>query len=356
MMQRKPFSALSRGRRLTASVVRSAPASAALLGAVVSFASAAPAMSRTTPSTKNTPAATSNASALAGVRLYVDPHSNAVAQARKWQNSKPREAELMRRIADQPMANWFADWSGDVRGAVNSVVSAAAASGTVPALVAYNIPKRDCGSYSAGGAKNASAYKSWIRSFADGIGRRRAIVILEPDALAGMSCLSASDRATRVDLLSDAVNVLKTTTGATVYLDAGHSNWVGASDIAQRLQQAGIGQADGFSLNVSNFQTTTSNVSYGRKVSALVGGKHFVIDTSRNGNGGSNEWCNPSGVALGEAPTTSTGQALVDAFLWVKRPGESDGTCNGGPHAGQWWPEYVLGMAQRSPVQLFAMN
>ena len=34
---------------------------------------------------------------------------------------------------------------------------------------------------------------------------------------------------------------------------------------------------------------------------------------------------------------------LVDAFLWIKTPGESDGTCSGGPAAGKWWGEYALG-------------
>lgn len=295
-------------------------------------------------------------SPVAGARLYVDPASNALLQARQWQSSRPREAEVMRRIGNQPVAHWFGEWSGDVRGAVNRLVSSAAASGSVPVLVAYNIPQRDCGSYSAGGAHSADGYRSWIRSFANGIGRRSAIVILEPDAVASAECLSSADRARRFELLSAAVNVLKSTTGATVYVDGGHSRWLSVAEAARRLQQAGIGQADGFSLNVSNFQTTESNLAYGQKVSALVGGKHFVIDTSRNGAGATGEWCNPAGRALGYAPTTNTGNALADAYLWIKRPGESDGTCNGGPRAGQWWPDYALRLAQRSPVSLFASN
>ena len=42
-------------------------------------------------------------------------------------------------------------------------------------------------------------------------------------------------------------------------------------------------------------------------------------------------------------PTAQTGDPLVDALLWIKRPGESDGACNGGPPAGTWWPEDALG-------------
>jgi endoglucanase len=106
---------------------------------------------------------------------------------------------------------------------------------------------------------------------------------------------------------------------------------------------------------VSNYRTTRELLAYGEAVSQLVGGRHFVIDTSRNGRGPLPErlqrkpedsWCNPPGRGLGRAPTARTGHALADAFLWIKRPGESDGTCNGGPVAGQWWPERALELAR----------
>ena len=68
----------------------------------------------------------------------------------------------------------------------------------------------------------------------------------------------------------------------------------------------------------------------------------------RNGAGPApgDDWCNPSGRALGDRPTAATGDRLVDALLWVKRPGESDGACNGGPPAGEWWADYALGLAR----------
>jgi endoglucanase len=72
------------------------------------------------------------------------------------------------------------------------------------------------------------------------------------------------------------------------------------------------------------------------------------VDTGRNGLGPHGEWCNPPGRALGERPTTATGHALADAFLWVKSPGESDGPCNGSARSGEWMPEYALGLAQRA--------
>lgn len=78
-----------------------------------------------------------------------------------------------------------------------------------------------------------------------------------------------------------------------------------------------------------------------------------MVDTSRNGNGplgaaGQDAWCNPPGRALGTPPTTRTGDPLLDAYLWIKRPGESDGSCRGGPSAGTWWPEYALGLARNT--------
>ncbi|HMC54842.1 MAG TPA: glycoside hydrolase family 6 protein [Gemmatimonadaceae bacterium] len=292
---------------------------------------------------------------LAGMRLFVSGDSPAKRQADTWRRSRPADAELMDRIAKQPMAKWFGGWSGDIRRAVAGAMDQAAHQGSTPVLVAYNIPNRDCGSYSAGGSSNGNAYREWIRGFAAGLSGRRAIVVLEPDAIPGAACLPAAGQQERYSLLADAVRTLKSA-GAVVYLDAGNSKWLAPSAVAQRLQSAGIEQADGFSLNVSNYQTTSSNVTYGNSLSKLVGGKHYVIDTSRNGVGGSgSQWCNVSGQSLGAAPTTKTGYALVDAFLWIKTPGESDGTCNGGPKAGQWWPEYALGLAKNA-VQVASAN
>jgi len=75
-----------------------------------------------------------------------------------------------------------------------------------------------------------------------------------------------------------------------------------------------------------------------------------VIDTSRNGRGptADNQWCNPPGRGLGKKPTTSTGVTNVDAYLWIKRAGESDGNCNGGPAAGQWFESYAQMLIQNA--------
>ena len=60
-----------------------------------------------------------------------------------------------------------------------------------------------------------------------------------------------------------AVEKLTSLPGAAVYIDAGHSAWVPAADMAPRLKAAGIDLADGFALNVSNYQATPDLLKYG---------------------------------------------------------------------------------------------
>ena len=162
-----------------------------------------------------------------------------------------------------------------------------------------------------------------------------------------MDCLSAAGQKDRLALLADAVQVLKAQRAA-VYIDAGHAKWRSPDVMATRLRAANIATADGFSLNVSNYINNPENIAFGEKLSRLVGGKHYIIDTSRNGRGTTSQWCNPRGQALGVVPTTNTGHPLVDAYLWIKHPGESDGDCNGGPSAGTWWTSYAVTLAKNT--------
>lgn len=269
------------------------------------------------------------ASALAGKSFYVDPNSTS--------------AEYFQ----QPTATWFSDANADIKSAVSDVVDSAQAANQVPVLVLYTIPQRDCGSYSSGGAASDDAYKTFVQQFAKGIGSAETVVILEPDSLGVLDCLDRDGKLARYALLKYAVERLKQKPNTHVYIDAGHPDWVDANTMVKRLKKSGLGEADGFALNVSNFYSNKSNLIYGKAISALTHHSHFVIDTSRNGNGISDpyEWCNPPGMALGTSPTPITHHKLLDAFLWIKPPGESDGTCNGGPSAGTWWQDYATGLA-----------
>ncbi|MFV2088232.1 glycoside hydrolase family 6 protein [Micromonospora sp. LOL_021] len=292
---------------------------------------------------------------LAGAELFVDPTGAAADQVTAWVAAgRTGDADRLRRISEQPTAVWVTSSTTAVRAGVDTVLTRADAAGGMPVLVAYHIPDRDCGSFSGGGAVDGDDYRAWVREFAAGIAGRPVTVIVEPDAVAHSldSCGSGSADE-RFALLADAVAVLKQTGSAQVYLDAGHPRWVAdLPRLADALRRAGIGQADGFALNVSNFIGTQENVDYGRRLSDELDGRtRFVVDTSRNGAGpvdgatvdGGPSWCNPPGRSLGESPTTTTGLDRVDALLWIKRPGESDGDCRPGePPAGGWWPEYAL--------------
>ncbi|GLP71981.1 glucanase [Streptomyces sp. TUS-ST3] len=284
--------------------------------------------------------------------FWVDPASSAAQQIELWRRQgRTEDAALLRRIADEPAALWPA---GEIDPApmIKAATASASQEGRTALFVAYDIPHRDCGQHSAGGAADADAYRAWIGKFAEALGGAKALVVLEPDAVAHLvdGCTPAEYAPERERLLSEAVTRLKQQPRTKVYLDAGNPAWIREPDrLVGPLTRAGVAHADGFSLNVSNFQTDEVTRKYGLRLSAGLGGKHFVVDSSRNGNGPlPGAWCNPPGRALGTRPTTDTGEPSLDAYLWIKRPGESDGTCEGGPDAGRWWPEYALGLAANS--------
>ena len=352
------------------------------------------------------------------------------------------DADLIRTMIAIPQAVWITGGAPQkTQQEVKNTVQRAAGKGTVPVLVAYNIPFRDCAQYSAGGATSLAEYEAWIDAFAAGIGSNPAIVILEPDGLGiipyydpfgsadGSNKLEwcqppEADPATaaedRFALMNYAVDALKTQPNTRVYLDGTHSGWLGAGDAAQRLVLAGVERADGFFLNVSNYQLNERLEKYGAWISGCIafatdpeeGGwrlghyewcasqyypaspddfstwhltdewyagslgtavptTHFVIDTSRNGVGpwqppagaypDPQDWCNPPGRGLGIPTTADTGVDLLDAYLWVKIPGESDGQCTRGtggpldpargvedPPAGQWFPDMALELVQNA--------
>jgi endoglucanase len=399
-------------------------------------------------------------------RFYVPkPNHGAIEQIADLTSSgNKHDARLIRTMIETPQAIWFTQGTPkSVQQDVKNTIKRAAGKKTVPILVAYNIPFRDCAQFSAGGATSVAEYKAWIDGFAAGIGKEKAIVILEPDGLgiipwykpfrgtssqagdyewcrpAEANEATAADQ--RFEMLNYAVDALKAKPNVKVYLDGTHSAWLNVSDAAHRLIQAGVADADGFFLNVSNYQFTSNSVQYGTWISSCIalwpdastyvdcpnqywnGGPlpakiaellgewtgvalspygewsddtdteflntsginlryanmlgatqpttHFVIDTSRNGVGpwqapdypDKQDWCNPPDRGLGLRPTANTGNSLLDAYLWVKIPGESDGECTRGlgptgtvdpewgivdPGAGQWFPEMALQLAQNA--------
>ncbi len=343
-----------------------------------------------------------------------------------------------------PQAVWLTSGTPAAVGAqVQTILQGAAGQQTVPVMVLYNIPGRDCGSYSAGGAENTAAYEAWIDAIAQQLGTSKAIFIVEPDAIANLpsdcgypatvdSTELTTERYTQINyavqtIEADAPNAL-------VYLDGGNSNWQAVPVIASRLMTAGLAKAQGFFTNVSNFRESNYEAKFDTWVSECVafannpadGGwrlgnysycasqyyspegpvnpndistwgytdqwyaanlgtavptTHFVVDTSRNGQGPLNTavyasapynqpasvvttltggtWCNPPGAGLGYRPTANTGYPLLDAVLWIKTPGQSDGTCDAQGGARAWnfsayahpnWPSDAAAQAIFDPL------
>lgn len=281
--------------------------------------------------------------------FYVDPDSS----PKRWVAANPadgRAAAINASIANTPMARWFGSWSGSVGAATGAYVGAADYRDKLPVLVAYNIYNRDsCGGHSSGGASSPSAYATWIAQFAGGIANRPAVVVLEPDSIADYGCLTQAQVDERESMITGALAEFQRQAPNTwVYLDAGNARWIDAATMARRLHEAGLRQAHGFSLNVSNYFTTAENTAYGNAVNGELSArfgytKPFVVDTSRNGNGSNGQWCNPSGRRIG-TPTRTGGGA--EMLLWIKTPGESDGNCGAGAGstAGQYLPEVAYKM------------
>jgi len=280
--------------------------------------------------------------------FYVDPGTNAA----QWVAANPGDSRtpmIRDRIAATPQGRWFTTTNTSaVRAEVDSYVGAAAAAGKVPIMVVYDIPNRDCGGASGGGAPSHDAYRAWIDQVAAGIAGRPAAIVLEPDVLALMTnCQSADQQNQTKASIAYAGKKLKSGSSQTkVYFDIGHSAWLAPSEAASRLRAADISNSgDGISTNVSNYRSTGDEAGFAKSVLNAVGDSRLraVIDTSRNGNGPlGSEWCDPAGRAIGTPSTDATGDAQIAAYLWVKPPGEADGCI---ASAGQFVPQRAYDLA-----------
>ncbi|GAA4183065.1 hypothetical protein GCM10022288_01930 [Gryllotalpicola kribbensis] len=420
-------------------------AAVAAAALAVAGVAAAPAVA----ATPHGPAAPQKSShALGQPRLYVkSPSADGVKQALQLaKNHDTKDAVALAKLLATPQAVWLTSGTpAEVRKTVQQNVAAATVEKAVPVFVVYNIPGRDCGSYSAGGAQTTADYEAWIDGVAAGIGNAKAAVLVEPDGLGllpntncGVTTPGADDA--RYTQLGYAVDALEAKPNTSVYLDGTNAAWLTPGDLAPRLIKAGVNRAQGFFTNVSNYQWTANSAEIGTWISdciALVNAgdadpgadcpnqywngtgaldtnkqwsqtaadpaantawidqqyaaklaaagatptAHVVIDTSRNGAGPNDmsryaaapynqsaatiatlrasNWCNPPGAGLGLTPTTKTGRPLVDAYLWVKTPGESDGQCDAAGGARAWdysvysqpgWPTDAASQALFDPL------
>lgn len=303
------------------------------------------------------------ANPIAGARFFVDRRwSLAARQERAWRRRHPRWAALMGRISQHPEVKRFGSFDRNIRRTVKEYLERAwrDGGGSVPAISTYRFLHRRCGHYDGGGAADARRYRRWIDGFAAGIGNHRVVLFHEIDATVTARCLSGPALGRRAALMRYAVKKFSSLPHAVVYIDAGAADGpFTAGGVAHLLRRFGIRWAQGFFLNATHYDWTSSEVRFGRRVSGLVGGKHFVVNTAANGQGplrphsrvryGNTLRCNPPGRGLGTPPTTSTGQPLVDAYLWIGNPGRSTGHCGrGDPATGVWFPHYALMLARHA--------
>ena len=155
------------------------------------------------------------ANPLKGAKLFVDPEANVVLKARHLRKTDPEKAALLDKIAKQPQALWMGEWNSNIYRAVDHFVNRAMADGSVAVIIAYNIPHRDAAAAaegvgaSAGGLASKEKYQRWIRDINAGVRNRPVAIILEPDALPGVTSLSPALQEERYFLFNDAVKVLR---------------------------------------------------------------------------------------------------------------------------------------------------
>jgi endoglucanase len=278
---------------------------------------------------------------------------------------------LLEKIASEPEPNRFSSFSG----------------GGSPAAIASQVAKIFChnltadpntipiiGTYflhaSLGGCPTTSQIDAYeplfqqrIDAMVNAVGNRPAVWLLEIDGVGLSGCvakhgaLRAWEAALRYEV--DKVGSLP---HAVAYVEGGYSDLHSAAYIARVLRAVDVGRIQGFWTNDTHLNWTIDEITRDQQISKLTGGAHFVINTSDNGNGpkrnphpstqGTEDECNPPGRALGPQPTTDTGIAGADAFLWSHVPGISSGTCRGGPPGGTFWPAKALGLAARANARL----
>nr|3RPT_A Chain A, Endoglucanase E-2 [Thermobifida fusca]3RPT_X Chain X, Endoglucanase E-2 [Thermobifida fusca] len=268
--------------------------------------------------------------------FYVNPNMSSAEWVRNNPND-PRTPVIRDRIASVPQGTWHNQHNpGQITGQVDALMSAAQAAGKIPILVVNPDPGGDMDNGFEEG-------KQWIDEFAAGLKNRPAYIIVDPGGSGGDP--EIAEAAWR--FAAYAGKALKAgSSQARIYFDAGHSAWHSPAQMAAALQRADISNsAHGIATNTSNYRWTADEVAYAKAVLSAIGNPSLraVIDTSRNGNGpAGNESCDPSGRAIGTPSTTNTGDPMIDAFLWIKLPGEADGCIAG---AGQFVPQAAYEMA-----------
>ncbi|MEO8969542.1 MAG: glycoside hydrolase family 6 protein [Solirubrobacteraceae bacterium] len=235
--------------------------------------------------------------------------------------------------------------------------------GAIPLLDTYFLHPA-AGQCPGPGALSAAgpSFRRRVNELSEAIGRRPVVLLLETDSIGVSRCIQrAGSLPTWESFLRYEISTLSRLPHAVIYTEAGYSDANSVRYTAQVLNAIGVGRIRGFYTNDTHLRWTSNEVRWATKISRLTHGAHFIINTAANGNGpllnrhpstqGIENLCNPPGRALGPAPTTQTGVALADAWLWTSPPGNSSG-CGGGPPGGVFWPARAISLAEHANGKL----
>lgn len=280
--------------------------------------------------------------------------------------------DYLMRIGGTAQARWVGSWENDTRvaGLAREVYQAAGETGRI-GLVAYQGMRDYPCERAASDPSLEAAYAARNEALVSdlpGTGAE-AWIILEPALLQTLDTCEGDPRA---GWLAGAVQTI-TAAGAVVYLDASGLAELPPADAAARiagLQDHGVDLSAiaGFSLNSGQHRATGEIAAWGdgmlaalaaqgvETTGARVGtdpgkpGIGFIVDTSRNGVPLPPGQCNAPEAGLG-APPRLVGEGALDAVVWIKRPGESDGTCNEGLQIGQFALAKALQLAKQGVAE-----
>jgi cellulose 1,4-beta-cellobiosidase len=351
----------------------------------------------------------------AKVNFFLNPSFAAKVEATAKKH--PDQADLIRKAARYPTAVWLdsIESVGKLKGWLDEAKRQQDASGvpTLTVVVVYDLPERDCSAESSAGELLAdqNGEARYRTEFIDPITaqfkahpNQPIAVVLEPDSLANMATNMSIPKCQKARSVykSGIVYALRSFAlpNVSTYLDAAHAGWLGWDESRAKIgklfkqvtsEAGGPHMIRGFVTNVSNY-THLSNrdgaalestnpcpneLAYARtlrKTLELYGFTNhgIVIDTSRNGKGGIRakwgDWCNVKGAGLGERPRANP-EPGIDAYFWVKTPGESDGSSDpkgprfdemcgrpgaakNAPQAGEWFEAYFVDLVRNASPAL----
>lgn len=261
------------------------------------------------------------------------------------------DADILMRIAGTPQARWVGEWMLDdrIENITRNVYRAAADQERIAVITMAGIPGRGC-SEITNYEDDAEGYLSRVRTSVQNLEDYdpETWFILEPGTIPNLR--ECGDEEYKIDLLNQAIDII-TDAGAIVYVEAGTNRSIDPEETADRLLQLQLDKVAGFAFGTGTYDPDELERERGDQIMDLLKDEGFndlgyILDTSRNGNGTvEEETCNPPGQAIGKAPRVMD-DGYLDAYVWINRPGESDGTCNGGLETGDF--SLPLGIALAS--------